>query len=94
MNIECGVTKQIPVKILEKLADFYGIPVTDFMDEYGRFLIDGQEVRIRKYREETGLGKKTFARENGIPIQCLREWESGRKVVSRNSWEKYFKGRA
>lgn len=94
MNIESGTKKQIPNEIVKKLADFYGVPVEAFMDDYNRFLADGQADRIRKYREATGLGKKAFARETGIPIRCLQEWESGEKTVSRKSWEKYFKGRA
>lgn len=28
---------------------------------------------------------------NNIPDRCLQDWESGRKVVSLKSWEKYFK---
>ena len=94
MDIECGAKKQIPAEMAKKLSDFYGVPITDFMDEFSRFLYDGQANRIQKYRETTGLGKKPFAREKGIPIRCLLEWESGRKVISQKSWEKYFKGRA
>ena len=94
MNMESGATKQVPVEVTQKLADFYDVPMTDFLDGYNRFLYDGQVERIRKYRESTGLGRKPFAREKGIPIRSFLEWESGRKVVSQNSWEKYFKGKA
>ena len=37
------------------------------------------------------LERETIARQMGIPIRCLQDWESGRKVVSLKSWEKYFK---
>lgn len=94
MDIECGIKKQIPNEIVKKLADFYGVPMEAFMDDYNRFLADGQADRIRKYREATGLNKKAFAREKGIPIRCLQEWESGRKKISHGSWERYFKGKA
>ena len=92
--IEEGFTQHIePVKV-ERLALFYGVPVTDFLDEFNRFLYDGQAGRIRAYRESSGLGKKPFAREMGISIRCLQEWESGRKVISMKCWERHFKGRA
>ena len=94
MDIECGVTQHIPIGMIEKLADYYSVPKTDFMDEFNRFLYDGQANRMRACRESLGLGKKPFARQMGIPIRSLREWESGRKVISRKCWEKYFKGRA
>ena len=90
-DIECGITQHLPPAMAEKLAGFYQVPMTDFMDEFNRFLYDGQADRIRAYRESLGLGRKPFSRATGIPIRCLREWESGRKQISRKSWEKYFK---
>lgn len=92
--IEGGITQRIQRGEVEKLAQLYGVPVTDLLDEFNRFLYDGQADRIRAYRESTGLGKKTFAREMGIPIRSLQAWESGAKTISVKSWERYFKGRA
>ena len=91
-SIEEGFTQHIPKEHVERLAQFYHVPVTDFLDEFNRFLYDGQAIRIRAYREALGLGKKTFARKMGISIRSLREWESGKKVISRKCWERYFKG--
>jgi len=92
--IEEGFTQHIDPEKVERLAQFYGVPVTDFLDEFNRFLYDGQVNRIRAYRASLGLGRKPFSRATGIPIRCLQEWENGRKIVSRKSWEKYFRGRA
>ena len=92
--IEEGFTQHIEPEKVERLAQFYGVPITDFLDEFNHFLYDGQAVRIRAYRESSGLGKKPFARKMGIPIRCLQEWESGRKVISIKCWERHFKGRA
>lgn len=71
-----------------RLADFCGVPMTDFMDECSQFLRDEQEHRIRMYRE--ALGKKPFAKACGIPIRGLPDWESGRKVISYNCREQIF----
>ena len=94
LNFERGSAQHIPKETVDRLAQFYGVPATDFLDEFSRFLYDGQADRIRKYREALGLGRKAFAREKGIPISSLREWEDGKKVISRQSWERHFKGRA
>ena len=67
-NIEDGITQCIPQEVTEKLAQLYGLPVQDFMDAYNRFLYRGQADCIRKYRAETGLGQKAFARKNGHPV--------------------------
>ena len=88
-NMEDGVTQYIPKETANKLADLYCVPAADFIDPYSRF-VEGQADLIRKYREEAGLGRKSFARKMNIPIRSLQEWESGRKVISRKSWEKYF----
>ena len=92
--IEEGNTHHIQSEMAERLALFYGMPATEFLDEYNRFLYYGQANRIRKYRESLGLGKKPFARATGIPIRSLQEWEGGGKTVSYRSWERYFKGKA
>ena len=94
IDIECGTTRHIPMNMAEKLAEFYEVPVGDFMDEFDQFLLDGQANRIRAYREKTHMGRKTFSRFSGIPLSSLRDWENERKTISRKSWEKYFKGRA
>ena len=49
--------------MVQKLANFYGVPKEDFMDDYNRFLSDRQSNRIQKYREATGLKKSLRKRE-------------------------------
>jgi len=93
-DIESGITQQISVDATIKLAQLYQVPVAELMDEYNRFLYDGQAVRIRAYRESLGLKRKPFARVMDVPIRSLQEWESGKKTVSRKSWQRYFKGKA
>ena len=92
--IEEGFTQHIEPEKVDRLAQFYGVPVTDFLDEFNHFLYDGQANRIRAYRKSLGMGRKTFARHTGIPLTSLRYWEDDKKVISRKCWEQYFKGRA
>lgn len=94
MDIEGGITQHLPKCLLENLSSFYEVPAADFLDEYNRFLSDGQAKRIRAYRNALGMGRKPFCRYTGIPLTSLRGWEDGKKEVSRKSWEMYFKGRA
>ena len=69
--IEEGFTQHIEPEKVDRLAQFYGVPVTDFLDEFNHFLYDGQAVRIRAYRESFGMGKKPYARKNGNPGPLL-----------------------
>lgn len=93
-DMENGVTKRMPMELADKLAELYDVPKTVFLDAFNQFLCDGQAKRIRAYRESFGLGRKTFARQMGIPIRSLRDWESEKKAISRKCWEQYFEGRA
>lgn len=93
IDIECGITQHIPRSMMERLADFYGVPMTDFMDEFNQFLYDGQANRIRTCREGMGLSQKSFSQATGIPLTSLRAWEDGTKVISRRCWEQYCEGR-
>lgn len=93
INLETGNLNSFNKTTADKLATLFEIPVCDLLDGYNRFLWDGQARQIQEYRQSFGLGQKPFARQMGIPIRSLQAWESGRKVVSLKSWEKYFKGR-
>ena len=45
--IEEGFTQHIPKEMVERLAQFYHVPVTDFLDEFNQFLLGGQAVCIQ-----------------------------------------------
>lgn len=94
IDIECGITRRLPGCLVLNLPKFYGVPVSDFLDEYNQFLFDGQAQRIPAYREKLGMGRKPFCLHTGIPLSSLRGWEDGKKEVSFKCWEMYFKGRA
>lgn len=92
--IECGETIQLPEGMAENLANYYGVPITDLLDEYNQFLHDGQAKRIKDYRKKLGLGRKPFCRQTGVPLSSLRAWENDEKEISQKCWERYFKGEA
>lgn len=94
IEIEYGITRRLPGCLILNLSQLYGVPISDFLDEYNQFLYDGQAKRIRAYRKRLGMGRKPFCRFTGIPLSSLRGWEDGKKAVSFKCWEMYFKGRA
>ena len=73
------------------LAAFFGKPEADFSNAYSRFLDAGQGKQLRALREAQGLTRKAFAEKYGIAPVSLENWETERKVMSRRSWEKYFR---
>lgn len=94
INIECGITQRIPLTVTDKLAAYYGKLREDFLDEFNRFLLDGQAERIQESRTKTGLTRREYAKQMGIPIRSLEVWETEQKAISYKCWEKYFEGKA
>ena len=90
-GMEDGTVDCWQIETVDKLSKLFSIPLTDLLDEYNRFLYEGQGKSIETLRKESGLGKKAFARSLGISHNLLREWEQEAKCVSKNSWERYFK---
>lgn len=93
IDFEVGYVDYYPKEIVDKLAELYGVPVDDLLDDYNRFLYKGQGKMIREYRESLGLKKKPFAQLMGISPNLLRAWEDHQKRMNINSWNKYFKGK-
>lgn len=91
IDFEMGYVDYYPKEIVDKLAEVFGVPVWDLLDDYNRFLYKGQGRLITEYRESLGMKKKPFARWLHLDAGLLRAWEADKKRISKNSWEKYFK---
>lgn len=91
IDFEMGYADCCPKEVVDRLAALYQIPADDLLDEYNRFLYYGQGKLIREHRQSLCLGKKPYARLMKMDANSLRAWESERKRISKNSWEKYFK---
>lgn len=91
IDFEVGYVDHDPKEIVDKLAELYQVPVDDLLDDYNRFLYNGQGKMIREYRESLGLKKKQFARLIKLDPGTLRCWENDEKQMFKISWEKYFK---
>lgn len=90
MDLENGTAGHCPNEIVDKLAKLLDVPVFDLLDDYNRFLYEGQGKLIQEYRTRLGLGKSAFAKQYHIPARSLSAWESEQKRISRTSWERYF----
>lgn len=87
-EMERGDCREYPDYAVDKLAALYRVPVEDLLDGYSRFLYDGPVDQIRTARERLGLSRKAFAELAGVGEKSVRDWEMGRKRVSKRSWER------
>jgi transcriptional regulator with XRE-family HTH domain len=92
-DMETGAIDHYDKETVDKLAALFGVPPTDFLDDYNRFLYEGQGQKIQKLRQSLGLKKKPFARLLNIEPRLLQAWEAGEKRMTKASWQRYFKGK-
>ena len=90
IDMETGACEHTPAAVVDRLAALHGVPVTDLLDGYNRFLYEGQARQILSIRQQAGLSRAAFARKTGISESSLRAWETGTKTISKKCWEEYF----
>ena len=93
LDIETGAVEDIDKVVVDKLAALYQISAEDLTSDYIRFISQGQGEKVKAYRQSLGMGIKAFARYLGVREGTVRDWEAEKQRISRQSWEKHFKGR-
>ena len=76
---------------MKRIAELYGIDVTDLLDDFNTFLYNGQGKQIRQRRKAMNLTQSEYAKHLGVPIGTLKKWEQDRVHIYKSAWEKYFK---
>lgn len=77
-----------PSDKLNKIAELFGIDATDLLDDYNRFIYDGQGWKIRKLRKSMGLTQHQFGKLYGVSASAVKRWESNQVTIFKSTWEK------
>lgn len=77
-----------PADKLEKIAELFDIDVTDLLDDYNRFIYDGQGWKIRKLRKSMSLTQYQFGKLYGVSAGAVKRWESDQVTIFKSTWEK------
>ena len=77
-----------PVDKLKAIAMLYDVNVTSLLDDYNRFLYDGQGQQIRAIRKSMGLTQHQFGKLMGVSSTAVKRWEGDKVVIFKNTWEK------
>lgn len=91
IDLETAAVDHYPKEVVDRLAKVFEVPPEDLLDEYNRFLYDGQGKGIREHRLQRALTQTGLAKELGIDPSNIQVWEAEKKRISKASWEKYFK---
>ncbi len=79
-----------PIEHLQKLADFYHVPIESLLDDYNRFLYNGQGYAIRSLRKSQHLTQQSFAHQMNVSVITIQKWENEICKISKNTYLKLF----
>lgn len=79
-----------PFDKLSKIAELFGVEITDLLDQYNLFLYNGQARQIRTLRQSLGLTKEEFGKLYGFHAHTVNRWEKDTIQILKSTWEKLF----
>lgn len=79
-----------PFDKLSKIAELFGVEITDLLDNYNLFLCNGQGRQIRALRQILGLTKEEFGKLYGFHVYTVNQWENDNVQILKSTWVKLF----
>lgn len=78
----------IPLDNLMKIAELLELNPRDLLiDDYSRFLYEGQGQQIRSIRKGLGMTQNEFGKIMGVHGGTVKKWEGDKVTISRSTWE-------
>ena len=77
--------------IMDKLSALYHNPLNDLLNDYTRFLQASQGQLILTLRQSLNMNRSQFADYLHTDVDNITVWETEKKRISKEMWEKHFK---
>lgn len=90
-NYEDNQRDFYPAAMVDKLAVLYRIDVYELLDDYNRFLYDGQGQQIKAIRKQLQITQKDLAVMMNVEITKVKRWEQNKVRMFKGTWEKLLK---
>lgn len=88
---ESGSLKSYPINVIKRCVEIFGVEADKLLDNYNRFIFEGQGEQVRRKRLESGLTQGEFGKLYGASKNTVRRWENGSVRMSVKMWERIFK---
>lgn len=88
---ESGTLTSYSINVIKMCAEIFGIEADKLLDEYNRFIFEGQGEQVKVKRLEFGLTQGEFGKLFGVSKNTVRRWENDSIKMSRKLWERIFK---
>jgi len=79
-----------PIDKMERIAELLDVAAEDLMDDYNRFLYQGQGKFLKENRERSSLTQRIYADKLGVSLGTLKNWESNRVQMQKCTWVRLF----
>ena len=63
------------------------------MDEYNKFINQGQGIKLKSLRKELNITQKALAKGLNVHAKTVAAWEKEKRVMSKNMYIRIFKDR-
>ena len=80
-----------PAKVMEKLAELFDVDIYDLLDDYNKFLYEGQGENIRKLRLCLNITQAELAEKMSVTALHIRRWEKDEIRMHKSTWDKLKK---
>lgn len=88
-DYELGARDYYPLDKLKRIADLLGVSMEYLLDDYNRFLYDGQTEQLKAFRKKQSLSQSQLAKQFSVALHCVKQWEQGKVRMTKTMWERF-----
>jgi len=75
-------------EVMERIAELFCVDVYDLLDDYNKFLYDGQGKNIRKLREQMNITQEELAEKMNVSLLKVKRWEEDEVRMFKFTYDK------
>ena len=73
---------------IDKIAEFLCVDAYDLLDDYNKFMYDGQGENIKKLRKQLNITQKELADMMNVDLCKVKRWEQNKVRMYKYTYEK------
>lgn len=73
---------------MEKLAELFCVNVYDLLDDYNKFLYDGQGRNIKELRKQLKITQEDLAKEMNVSLLKVKRWEQNKVRMFKFTYDR------
>lgn len=77
-----------PPDMMYKISVLFEVDVYKLLDDYNRFLYDGQGQQIKAIRKQLKITQQDLAKMMNVDLTKIKRWEQNKVRMFKGTWEK------